>query len=68
MVGHKRLDSVIRVPRSPRTGDREQTTDSHFTFVAVNDEGTLIEVPDLTVRTERCNRLREAALAGATIR
>lgn len=49
---------------APRTGDREQTTDSSFVFVAVDDDGTPTPVPDLAVDTERCERLREAALAG----
>jgi acyl-CoA hydrolase len=49
---------------APRTGEREQTTDSHFVFVAVDDEGTPTSVPELTVETERCERLRETALAG----
>ena len=52
---------------APRTGEREQTTDSVFTFVAVDDDGSPTSIPSLTVETERCNRLREAALAGETI-
>lgn len=50
----------------PRTGDREQTTDSSFVFVAVDDDGKPTPVPDLTVDSERCERLREAALADDT--
>ena len=46
----------------PRTGDRDQTTDSAFVFVAVDEDGNPTPVPDLTVDTERCERLREAAL------
>jgi acyl-CoA hydrolase len=48
----------------PRTGDREQTTDSAFVFVAVDAEGTPTPVPDLAVDTERDERLRDEALAG----
>ncbi|KZN25950.1 acyl-CoA thioesterase [Haladaptatus sp. R4] len=48
----------------PRTGEREQTTESYFVFVAVNDEGRPTKVPDIQVETERGEELREAALAG----
>ncbi|SDG26085.1 acyl-CoA thioesterase [Halorientalis regularis] len=46
----------------PRTGEREQTTDSYFVFVAVDDEGDPTPVPDLTAETERGERLRADAL------
>ena len=46
----------------PRTGDREQTTNSYFVFVAVDKDGTPTPIPDLTVETERCERLQNAAL------
>jgi len=48
---------------SPRTGDREITTESYFVFVAVDEAGTPTPVPDLTVGGERCRRLRDEALA-----
>ncbi len=48
----------------PRTGEREQTTESYFVFVAVDDEGMPTEVPDLQVETERGEKLRNAALDG----
>ncbi|MES3517312.1 MAG: acyl-CoA thioesterase [Natronomonas sp.] len=48
----------------PRTGEREQTTDSYFVFVAVDDENNPTEVPDLEVGSERCRKLQEAALEG----
>ena len=47
---------------SPRTGEREQTTDSYFVFVAVDEAGNPTEVPDLEVDSDRCERLREEAL------
>jgi acyl-CoA hydrolase len=47
---------------SPRTGDREQTTDSYFVFVAVDESGTPTEVPDLDVHSEQCRRLQDEAL------
>ena len=46
----------------PRTGEREQTTDSTFVFVAIDAEGRPIPVPDLDVATGRCEELRAAAL------
>ena len=48
----------------PRTGEREQTTESYFVFVAVDDEGRPTEVPDIQVETERGEELREVAFAG----
>ncbi|WP_254840567.1 acyl-CoA thioesterase [Natronomonas marina] len=50
---------------SPRSGERERTTDSYFVFVAVDESNTPVEVPELQVGTERCRRLREEALEGA---
>jgi acyl-CoA hydrolase len=49
---------------SPRTGDREQTTDSYFVFVAVDEEMRPTEVGELTVESDRCERLRQSALEG----
>ena len=48
----------------PRTGEVERTADSYFVFVAVDDDGNPIPIPDLTVESDRCRRLREEALAG----
>jgi acyl-CoA hydrolase len=48
----------------PRTGEKEQTTDSYFVFVAVDENKSPLEVPDLTVESERCRELRDAALDG----
>ncbi|WP_227353768.1 acyl-CoA thioesterase [Haladaptatus salinisoli] len=48
----------------PRTGEREQTTESYFVFVAVGDDGKPTRVPELSVETERGRELREDALAG----
>ena len=50
---------------SPRTGDRERTTDSHFIFVAVDESGAPVEVPELRADSERCRRLRSEAIDGA---
>ena len=48
----------------PRTAERQQTTDSYFVFVAVDEEMRPTEVPEITVEGERCRRLRDEALAG----
>lgn len=48
----------------PRTGEVEQTADSYFVFVAVDDDGNPVPVPDLTVASDRCRRLKQEALDG----
>ena len=47
---------------SPRTGEREETTDSYFVFVAVDGDGKPLAVPELTIDGGRCRELRNAAL------
>ena len=49
---------------SPRTADRERTTDSYFVFVAVDEEMNPTDVKELTAESERCKRLQQAALDG----
>ncbi|RBI63700.1 acyl-CoA thioesterase [halophilic archaeon] len=46
----------------PRTGEREKTTESHFVYVAVDDDGKPTPVPEFTVETDRETELREAAV------
>lgn len=46
---------------NPRTGERERTTDSEFVFVAVDEDFEPTPVPDLTVDTDRCRQLVDAA-------
>ena len=48
----------------PRTGEVERTADSYFVFVAVDDAGNPVPVPDLTADSERCQQLQQEALAG----
>jgi acyl-CoA hydrolase len=48
---------------NPRTGEREETTDSFFVFVAVDEDSNPTPVDDLTAGSERCRQLREEALA-----
>ncbi|WP_135302717.1 acyl-CoA thioesterase [Haloarcula amylovorans] len=48
----------------PRTGEREPTTESYSVYVAVDEAGDPMEVPALTVNSERGEALQEAALDG----
>ncbi len=62
-VGRTSVTTRVTAHReNPRTGEREQTTDSAFVYVAVDQDGAPIEVPDLTVQSERGRKLREEAL------
>ncbi|MFC6716115.1 acyl-CoA thioesterase [Natrialbaceae archaeon GCM10025810] len=47
---------------NPRTGDTEKTTESSFTFVAIDDDGRPVPVPVLRVDSEEGERLRKRAL------
>lgn len=47
----------------PMTGDSEVTTESYFVFVAIDDDGRPVDVPELTTGTEEGRRLREQAVA-----
>jgi len=63
-TGRTSVKVCLRVDRqSPRTGEREPTSSSCFTFVAVDEDGTPMAVPDLEVETERGRKLREKGLA-----
>jgi acyl-CoA hydrolase len=48
---------------APRTGERERTCESCFVFVAVDEAGTPVTVPELIVETQRDEKLRERGLA-----
>ena len=62
-AGRTSVKVRIRADREdPRTGETERTTESCFTFVAVDDDGTPTRVPELRVETDRCAELREKAL------
>lgn len=53
----------VRAAReAPRTGDREDTTDAFFVFVAVDEDGKPTPVPELTAESERCRELQSGAL------
>ncbi|ARS88352.1 acyl-CoA thioesterase [Natrarchaeobaculum aegyptiacum] len=45
-----------------RTRTREQTTESYFVYVAIDEDDRPTTVPELTVSTEKGERLREEAL------
>lgn len=63
-AGRTSVKVRIRVDREdPRTGASERTSDSTFTFVAVDTEGKPQDVPDLSVETDRDRELREAGAA-----
>jgi uncharacterized protein (TIGR00369 family) len=63
-AGRTSVKVRIRVDREdPRTGESERTSDSTFTFVAVDTEGAPLEVPDLAVETDRDRELREMGRA-----
>jgi len=46
----------------PLSGERELTTESHFVYVGIDEDGEPTPVPDLEVSSERDEELRAAAL------
>jgi acyl-CoA hydrolase len=59
-AGRTSVKVRIRVDREdPRTGDSERTSDSTFTFVAVDIDGNPVGVPELTLATDRDRELHE---------
>ena len=60
-AGKTSVKVYVRVRREdPRTGETEETTDGHFTFVALAD-GKPTGVPELTVDSEAGEQLSETA-------
>jgi len=47
----------------PRKGERRETTSSFLTFVAIDDQGKPVEVPELICETENEEVLRDDAIA-----
>lgn len=47
----------------PLTGERELTSESVFTFVAIDENSRPVSVPDLTVESDRDEELRQRGLA-----
>ncbi len=63
-AGRTSVTVALRAWREePRSGEREETTGSSFTFVAVDEDGTPTPVPELRVDSGRCRELRDRALA-----
>ncbi|UPM42147.1 acyl-CoA thioesterase [Halocatena salina] len=64
-VGRTSMRVRLRAYREdPQTGTQEQTTESYFVYVAIDEDREPTSVPELTVSTERGKRLQEAALNG----
>lgn len=47
---------------NPKTGERIETTDSKFVFVAVDEDQNPIPVPELTDESNEATRLRQDAI------
>jgi acyl-CoA hydrolase len=47
-----------------RTGETELTTESYMVFVAIDEDGDPVDVPQLTVASEQGEQLRQDALDG----
>lgn len=61
-TGRTSVHVQLRAAREdPRTGEQQTTTESRFVFVAIDEAGEPVPVPDLTVETDRCRTLRERA-------
>lgn len=62
-TGRTSVHVRLRVDRqNPRTGERERTSTSCFTYVAVDTDGSPVAVPDLAVESERGETLRAEGL------
>ncbi|QCW01815.1 acyl-CoA thioesterase [Natrinema pallidum] len=59
-AGRTSVHVALRAWREePRSGETEKTTESTFTFVAIDETGETVSVPDLSVETEEGERLRD---------
>ena len=64
-TGRSSISVRLRVFREdPRSGERELTTGSYSVYVAIDDDGAPVPVPDLTVSSDRGRDLQRAALDG----
>ena len=62
-AGRRSVHVGLRAWREePRTGETERTTESSFTFVAIDENGSPVPVPELTVDSERGRELRQRML------
>jgi acyl-CoA hydrolase len=63
-TGRTSIDIKVDVrAEEPRTGDVRETTSSFFTFVAVDEDGTPTEVPDLRCESDAERDHRDDAFA-----
>ncbi|WP_226004725.1 acyl-CoA thioesterase [Natrinema salinisoli] len=59
-AGRTSVHVALRAWREePRSGETEKTTESTFTFVAIDENGEKVPVPDLSVESEEGARLRD---------
>jgi len=62
-TGRSSIDVKVDVhSENPRTGKHQETTTSFLTFVAINQEGKSVPVPDLACETEAEEELRQMAV------
>jgi len=62
-TGRTSIDVKVDVhSENPRTGKHQETTTSFLTFVAIDEGGKPIEVPDLACETEAEEDLRQTAV------
>ncbi|MGQ4554871.1 hotdog domain-containing protein [Halobellus sp. GM3] len=61
-AGRTSVSVYLRVfCEDPLSGETELTTESHFIYVAIDEDGTPVPVPDLDVSTERAAELKALA-------
>jgi acyl-CoA hydrolase len=61
-TGNTSLDvRVVVDSRDPREGTPQETTSACFTMVAIGEDGSPMEVPDISAETERGEKLIEEA-------
>ncbi|WP_290818665.1 acyl-CoA thioesterase [Halovivax sp.] len=62
-AGRTSVKTRVTVEREDlRTGESEKTTESYFVYVAIDEDERPTAVPELTVSSDRGERLRRAAL------
>jgi len=62
-TGRTSVKVHLRADReNPRTGDQEKTTESQFVFVAIDEAGKPVAVPDLRVESDEDEALRDRAV------
>jgi len=58
---------VVVDRENPQSGERERTCESCFVFVAVDEDGSPVAVPELNSPTDRDRQLEQSGLAADTI-